>query len=140
MVGGQVMDVDYEGKKGSKRIVNYIHRNKTSALIRASVLAGALVGRARQKELRGFRVFGESIGLAFQIKDDLLDVEGTEAEVGKKLKKDADKQTYVRHYGIAASKRRIDELLEKAVGSITFLGPKGDMLVQIANFIGARSF
>jgi geranylgeranyl diphosphate synthase type II len=140
MVGGQVMDVVYEGKKGSKRIVNYIHRNKTSAIIRASVLAGALVGRARQKELRGFRVFGESIGLAFQIKDDLLDVEGTEAEVGKKLKKDADKQTYVRHYGIAASKRRMDELLEKAIASIAFLGPEGDMLVQIANFIGARSF
>lgn len=139
MVGGQVMDVVYEGKKGSKRIVNYIHRGKTSALIRASVLAGALVGRARQKELRGFRVFGESIGLAFQIKDDLLDVEGSEAEVGKKLKKDADKQTYVRHYGITASKRRIDELVKKAVASVAFLGPKGDMLIQIADFIGARS-
>src|SRR5208282_5351222 len=123
----------------TKRIVNFIHRNKTSALIRASILAGALVGKADKKELKAFTTFGDSIGLAFQIRDDLLDVEGTEAEVGKKLKKDTGKQTYVKHYGIAGSKARIDRLVEKAASSVAFLGPKADMLVQIANFIGHRS-
>ena len=140
MVAGQAMDVVYEGKRGTKRIVNFIHRNKTSALIRASVLTGALVGKASKQELKAFTTFGESVGLAFQIKDDLLDIEGTEAEVGKKLKKDTEKQTYVKHYGIAASKARIDGLVEKAVLSVAFLGAKADMLVQLANFIGHRSF
>ncbi len=140
MVGGQTVDIIYEGKKGTKSIVDLIHRNKTGALIRASVLAGALVGRANKKELKCFTTFGESIGLAFQIVDDLLDVEGTEAKVGKKLKKDAEKQTYVRYYGVAASKARVDGLVGKAVASLSFLGPRADMLVQVANFIGHRSF
>ncbi|MGD0487474.1 MAG: polyprenyl synthetase family protein [Syntrophorhabdales bacterium] len=140
MVAGQAVDVIYEGKKGTKSIVNLIHRNKTGALIRASVLAGALVGNANEKELKCFTRFGESIGLAFQIMDDLLDVEGTEAEVGKKLKKDTEKQTYVRYYGIAASKARIDALVNKAIAALRFLGPGADMLVQVANFIGHRSF
>ena len=140
MVVGQTMDVVYEGKKGSKRIVNLIHRNKTSALIRAAVLTGAILGRANRRELKGFSTFGESIGLAFQIRDDLLDVEGTEAEVGKKLKKDTEKQTYVRHYGVAASKARIDELVDRAIASVRFLGGQADMLVKMAEFIGHRSF
>jgi geranylgeranyl diphosphate synthase type II len=140
MVAGQAMDVVYEGKRGTKRIVNFIHRNKTSALIRASVLSGALAGKANKRELKGFATFGESIGLAFQIRDDLLDVEGNEAEVGKKLKKDTEKQTYVKYYGIAESKARIGQLVEKANSAIAFLGQRSDMLVQFANFIGNRSF
>lgn len=140
MVAGQAMDVLSEGKTGTKRIVNFIHRNKTSALIRASVLAGALVGRAGRVQLKAFTTFGESIGLAFQIRDDLLDVEGSEAEVGKKLNKDAEKQTYVKHYGVAGSKARIESLADKAVASLAFLGERASMLIQIANFIGRRSF
>jgi geranylgeranyl diphosphate synthase type II len=140
MVAGQAMDVVYEGKRGTKKIVNFIHRNKTSALIRASILTGALAGGANKREMKAFATFGESVGLAFQIRDDLLDVEGTEAEVGKKLKKDAEKQTYVKHYGLAASKVRIDELVEKAASSLAFLGAKAGTLVRIANFVGHRSY
>ena len=140
MVAGQTMDVLSEGKAGTKRMVNFIHRNKTSALIRASILSGALVGRADRLQLRAFTTFGESIGLAFQIRDDLLDVQGTEAEVGKKLNKDAAKQTYVRHYGVEASKARIESLVDKAVASLAFLGKRANMLIQMANFIGHRSF
>jgi geranylgeranyl diphosphate synthase, type II len=139
MVAGQTMDVIYEGKKGTKRILNYIHRNKTSALIKSAVLAGAIAGRANRTQLKCFATFGESVGLAFQIKDDLLDVEGDESEVGKKLKKDVDKQTYVRHYGVAASKERMAQLVERALSSIAFLGAKGDILAQIAGFVGQRS-
>jgi geranylgeranyl diphosphate synthase type II len=140
MVAGQVIDIAYEGKKGSRRIVNYIHLNKTSALIRASVLTGAYVGRANSAQAKALRIFGESVGLAFQIRDDLLDAEGIEAQVGKKLRKDADKQTYVKHYGIEASKARIDELIDRAEEVLSCLGPKSDMLVQIARFVGRRSF
>jgi geranylgeranyl diphosphate synthase, type II len=140
MVAGQTMDIAYEGKKGTRRIVNYIHRNKTSALIRASVLAGAFVGRAKAAQVKGFRAFGESIGLAFQIRDDLLDVEGAETEVGKRLRKDMEKQTFVKHYGIAASKARLDDLIDKAESSLSFLGRKADTLVEIARFVGHRTF
>jgi geranylgeranyl diphosphate synthase, type II len=139
MVAGQALDVFYEGKKGTKRIVNDIHRNKTSALIRSSILAGALAGRASNVQLKGLRTFGDAIGLAFQIKDDLLDVEGSEGEVGKKLKKDADKQTFVKHYGVDASRKRIAELVDNALSAIAFLGSGGDILVQIAGFVGQRS-
>ncbi len=139
MVGGQTMDVVYEGKRGTKRIVNYIHRKKTSALIRAAVLTGAFVARVPGAQVGAFRRFGESIGLAFQIVDDLLDVEGTEAQVGKKLQKDGEKQTYPRHYGIAASKTRVSELIVTAESSLSFLGEKAHMLVQIARFVGHRS-
>ncbi len=96
-------------------------------------------GTQIKRELRRFTIFGECIGLAFQIMDDLLDVEGAEAEVGKKLKKDAEKQTYIRHYGIAVSKERIDDLIEKAVASLRFLGPRADMLLQMGIFMGHRS-
>jgi geranylgeranyl diphosphate synthase, type II len=139
MVAGQAMDVVYEGKKGSKKILNFIHKSKTSALIRASVVTGALAGHANSRQIRAFRTYGESIGLAFQIRDDLLDAEGDEAEVGKKLKKDDAKQTFVKHYGIAASKKRMAALVDKAVSSVVFLGPKSDMLNQIASFIGQRT-
>jgi geranylgeranyl diphosphate synthase type II len=140
MVAGQVLDVAYEGKKGSKRIVNYIHRNKTSALIRSAVVAGALVARADGRQVKAFKRFGESVGLAFQIVDDLLDAEGAETEVGKRLRKDTDKQTYVKHYGIAGAKARVSELIDAAESSISFLGDKADMLIRMARFVGYRSF
>jgi geranylgeranyl diphosphate synthase, type II len=140
MVAGQTMDVAYEGKKGTKAIVNYIHSHKTGALIRASVLAGAFAGRAKAVQAKGFRIFGESIGMAFQIRDDLLDVEGTEEEVGKKLLKDADKQTYVKYYGVTASKDRIGVLIDRAESALAFLGEKAEVLVGIARFAGNRSF
>ena len=140
MVGGQAMDVVYEGKEGTKEIVDFIHKNKTTALIRASVRIGAMAARADKEELGQFTRYGESIGFAFQIKDDLLDVEGDEVQVGKKLKKDIGKQTYVRYHGIDGSKTKIDELINTAVKSIKFLGANGRILSELARFIGERSF
>jgi geranylgeranyl diphosphate synthase, type II len=140
MVGGQAVDVTYEGKEGSKEIVNYIHENKTTAMIRAAVRVGAIAAQTGERELEQFSRYGEAIGFAFQIKDDLLDVEGDEIEVGKRLKKDAGKQTYVRYYGVDGSKAKIDELIRHAVESMAFLGPKGTMLVELARFVGERSF
>jgi geranylgeranyl diphosphate synthase type II len=140
MVGGQAVDVTYEGKEGSKEIVTYIHENKTTAMIRAAVRIGAIAAQTGEQELEQFSRYGEAIGFAFQIKDDLLDVEGDEIEVGKRLKKDAGKQTYVRYYGVDGSKAKIDELINRAVESMAFLGPKGTVLVELARFLGERSF
>jgi geranylgeranyl diphosphate synthase type II len=139
MVGGQVLDVIYEGQEGSKEILDAIHRSKTAALLRAAVLAGALVAGVGDAMIARFTAYGDCIGLAFQIKDDLLDVDGDETEVGKRLKKDDAKQTYVKHYGIEASKQRITELINQAIVSIECLGPDGKMLVELARRMGDRA-
>ncbi len=139
MVGGQIMDVLYEGKEGSKNILNYIHMHKTTALIVASVRIGAIMGGAKTRELKHFTKYGQCIGLAFQIMDDILDAEGDEELVGKRLKKDTGKQTYIKHYGIAASKIKLEQLIEEALKSIDFLGEKSIILKEIAKFIGNRS-
>lgn len=138
MVGGQVMDIIYENKEGTRNILHYIHSHKTAAMLRASVRVGAIAGGARARELKGFTRYGDAIGLAFQIMDDILDVEGDEEMVGKKLKKDANKQTYVKHYGILASKYKLEQLVDEAVRSIAFLGDNGRILEDIARFIGNR--
>jgi geranylgeranyl diphosphate synthase, type II len=139
MVGGQVLDVLHEGREGTKEILESIHRNKTAALIRAAVLAGAFVAGVDDEMIARFTTYGDSVGLAFQIRDDLLDAYGDEARVGKRLKKDDAKQTYVKHYGVEASKTRIDELINQAIASIECLGPDGDMLVKLAQRMGNRS-
>jgi len=138
MVGGQAVDVLSEGKEGTKDILHYIHTHKTSALLRASVRIGAIFSGAKVRELKKLTKYGESIGLAFQIKDDLLDAEGDETEVGKRLKKDSTKQTYVKHYGPIASKIKLEQLVEDAVQAIQFLGNDSLILAEIARFIGSR--
>jgi len=138
MVGGQVMDILYENKEGTKNILHYIHSHKTAAMLRASVRVGAIAGGAKARELKNFSRYGDAIGLAFQIMDDILDVEGDEETVGKKLKKDDNKQTYVKHYGILASKYKLEQLVDEAVKSVAFLGENGRVLEDIARFVGNR--
>lgn len=138
MVGGQVMDILSEGVEGTKDILNFIHAHKTSALIRASVRVGAIFAGAKARELKRLTTYGECIGLAFQIKDDLLDAEGDEERVGKRLKKDSNKQTYIKHYGPIASRIKLDQLVEEAVKATQFLGDHSTRLVEIAQFIGSR--
>jgi geranylgeranyl diphosphate synthase type II len=140
MIAGQVVDVLYDGKEGTRSILDYIHRNKTAALIRAAVRVGALAGGATKEELECLTRYGELLGLAFQIGDDLLDAEGDEKLVGKKLRKDITKQTYVKHYGVAQSRAKLDELVSEAVKAIAFLGPAGEMLTNMARFVGGRTF
>ena len=138
MVGGQVMDVLYDGKEGTKNILNFIHLHKTTALIRASVRIGAIMGGAKVKELNKLTKYAESIGLAFQITDDILDAEGDEEIVGKKLKKDVGKQTYIKHYGIVASKIKVEQLLEEALEAIKFLGENSKILSALARYVCNR--
>jgi geranylgeranyl diphosphate synthase type II len=139
MIAGQVVDVLYDGKEGTRSILDYIHRNKTAALIRAAVRVGALAGGATTQELQQFTTYGESLGLAFQVGDDLLDAEGDEKIVGKKLRKDVTKQTYIKHYGVAESRSRLDKLVNEAVQALAFLGPAGEVLTGMAEFVGKRS-
>jgi geranylgeranyl diphosphate synthase, type II len=138
MVGGQVMDILYDGKEGSKNILNYIHLHKTGALMRCAVRIGAIGAAAKARELKNFTRYGECIGLAFQVMDDILDTEGDEEIVGKRLKKDNNKQTYIKHYGLLASKYKLEQLIDEAVKSVAFLGENAKYLKEMAQFIGNR--
>ncbi len=140
MVGGQVMDVRFDGKRGNRSVLRYIHTRKTAALIRASVRVGALAAEAGEETLAMLTAYGESVGLAFQVVDDILDAVGDEKKVGKKLRKDVNKQTYIRHYGLEASRVRADELVAEALGAVEPLGPKAEALSEIARFLGSRVF
>lgn len=139
MVGGQAVDVLFDGKKGTKRTLKYIHTHKTMMLIRLSVRVGAIMAGAKTQELKYLTKYGESIGLAFQIMDDLLDAVGDEGKVGKKLRKDITKQTYIRHYGVYESKKRIGRLTADALTAVEFLGERGRILKELAEFIGNRA-
>jgi geranylgeranyl pyrophosphate synthase len=104
------------------------------------VRVGALAAEATAEDLQRFTTYAEALGLAFQVGDDLLDAEGDEKVVGKKLRKDVTKQTYIKHYGVPQSRAKLDELVDKAVAAVEFLGPAGEMLVMLARFVGKRSF
>jgi len=116
MVAGQVADIEAEGKKCSKEMLEFIHINKTAELIIAAVRAGAHLGNADKTMLAALTKYAECIGLAFQIKDDLLDIEGNVEELGKKTGADQEKNkaTYPALYGVKASKERLAELYESA--------------------------
>lgn len=139
MVGGQVMDILYDGKEGTKNILNYIHMHKTTSLIKASVRIGAIMGGSKIRALKKFTKYAECIGLAFQIMDDILDAEGDEELVGKRLKKDTGKQTYIKHYGITASKIKLEQLIEESIKSVEFLGDNAIILSGLARLIGNRA-
>jgi len=140
MVGGQVLDIESEGKEVDLPTVEYIHTHKTGALILASVRAGASLGGADERALRGLTRYGEGIGLAFQIADDILNVEGNAALLGKKTGSDLSKgkATYPSLFGLEESKRRARELVELSVEAIHTFGSEAQPLREIAWFIVSR--
>ncbi len=140
MVGGQVVDIESEGKTVDLPTVQYIHTHKTGAMILASVRVGARLGGAKETVLRALTRYGESLGLVFQIADDILNVEGKAALMGKKTGTDLSKgkATYPAVLGIEESKIRSRELVEMAIDSLKPLGPEADPLREIARFIIAR--
>lgn len=140
MVGGQQADLDAEGRKVSREELAGIHSRKTGALITASVVAGAIAGGG-ERDLAGLmRDYGGEIGLAFQIKDDLLDVEGEEADLGKAVGQDrrGGKATYPALYGVEQSREKLREAVERALAALEPLGEEAEPLRQIARFIARR--
>ena len=140
MVGGQVLDIESEGKEVDFPTLQYIHTHKTGALILVSVRVGAKLGGAREDSLKALTRYGERIGLAFQIADDILNVEGKAALLGKKTGSDLSrgKATYPALLGLEESKRRAEELIELAVDAIRPFGPEAEPLREIARFILSR--
>jgi len=140
MVGGQVLDIESEGKEVDFPTVEYIHTHKTGALILVSVRAGARLGGGDEAALRALTRYGEGIGLAFQIADDILNVEGKSVLLGKKTGSDLSKgkATYPSLVGLEESKRRARELVELAVDAIRSFGSEAQPLREIAWFIVSR--
>ena len=136
MVVGQQLDLDAEGKDLSIEEIEHIHRNKTGALISASAESGAIIGGTNADELAAVRLFGERLGLLFQITDDLLDITQTTEELGKTAGKDAaaSKATYPAVMGIEPAKRFSEQVHGEVVASVVDLGSPG-ILVEIADFI-----
>jgi geranylgeranyl diphosphate synthase type II len=140
MIGGQVVDLEAEHTKPNVGMLEYIHRSKTAALITASVVSGGLYAGANEDAVEKLRAFGQSIGLAFQIVDDVLDVTQTSEQLGKTAGKDtaAEKATYPALFGIDESLKKADALVEKALRSLESFGSRAETLKTLAHFLVER--
>jgi geranylgeranyl diphosphate synthase type II len=140
MVGGQVADLEAEGRAIQPAELEYIHRSKTAALIRASVVAGAIAGGADDEDVARLKRFGETIGWAFQVVDDILDVEESSAALGKTAGKDAAQQkaTYPSLYGLEKSRHFAKELEARAMAEIEMYGARAARLRELAELIVHR--
>ena len=141
LIGGQVADLENEGKSVTADTVNYIHRSKTGAMIRASVVTGGIIAGATDRQIERLGEYGDRIGLAFQICDDILDVTSTSEQLGKTPGKDEAslKATFPAVHGLEASRRRAAELVDEAVEIVWSLGINAVRLEDIARFIIARN-
>ncbi len=140
MVGGQVADVEAERKAVDAAGLEYIHRSKTAALIRSSIVAGAIAGGARDEDVERLRRFGENIGWAFQVVDDILDVEESSESLGKTAGKDQAQQkaTYPALYGLIKSRAIAAHLEAEALRELDCYGERAKNLRELGQFLVAR--
>jgi len=141
MIGGQVVDVMSEGQSVDLPVVEYIHRHKTAALIEASTTIGGLLGGGNPEQVEALRAFGHQVGWAFQITDDILDVEGNAETLGKAVGRDAElgKATYPAVLGVEASRQRAVELMQQGLEQLNAFGERAEPLRQIAAYIVTRN-
>ena len=140
MIGGQVVDLEAEHKKPDLATLEYIHRSKTAALITASVVSGGIYAGATAADIERLRIYGQSIGLAFQIVDDVLDVTQTSEQLGKTAGKDAaaEKTTYPALFGIEESLRKADALVDQACSQLNAYGAAAATLKELAHYLVER--
>src|SRR6186713_3747689 len=142
MVGGQILDLAGEGRFGGNEPIDVarIQQMKTGALLRYGCIAGAILGQASQKEYQALDDYGRALGEAFQIADDLLDVEGDAAALGKQTGQDAalGKTTFVTQLGIDGARQRVRDLLARADSAVSIFGAKAEVLRAAARFVAER--
>jgi geranylgeranyl diphosphate synthase type II len=140
MVGGQMADLEGEGKQPSANELRYIHEHKTGALITGAVVCGGIMGGADDEQLKRLRSYGKSIGLAFQVIDDILDETATAEQLGKSPGKDSatKKMTYPGLYGLSDAKKYAEQLVESACSELQGL-QSADALRTIAEYFVART-
>ncbi|MGB3446688.1 MAG: polyprenyl synthetase family protein [Xanthobacteraceae bacterium] len=142
MVGGQMLDLAGEGRFGDREPVDVarLQQMKTGALLRYGCIAGAILGQASQKDYQALDDYGRALGEAFQIADDLLDVEGDAAALGKQTGQDAalGKTTFVTQLGVDGAKQRVRDLIARADDALAPFGARGDVLRATARFVAER--
>lgn len=141
MIAGEYVDTEYEGKQISEEELKYIHKNKTGALLTLCVRMGAILAKSSNEQLEKLTNYAEKIGLAFQIKDDILAEEGTEEILGKPVGNDKElgKCTYVSKYGLEKSKIILQKITKEAIEQIEEYGEKGEFLKELAYYIQNRN-
>jgi geranylgeranyl diphosphate synthase, type II len=142
LIGGQVADLEGEGRKLTGSELRYIHRCKTAALVTASIRLGAMSANATPARLKAMTDFGQALGLAFQVIDDILDVTQTTEKLGKTAGKDvkAIKATYPAIYGLEKSREEARKLTAAAHGAVKVFGRDGEKLREIAEYLLAREY
>jgi geranylgeranyl diphosphate synthase type II len=141
MIAGEYIDTEYEGKQITEEYLEYIHQNKTGALLKQSVRMGAILANCTEKELDSLTNYAEKIGLAFQIKDDILSEEGDEKILGKPVGNDKElgKCTYVSKYGLDGAKEILDKITKEAIEELENYGEKAEFLKQLALYVKNRN-
>src|SRR3981081_297496 len=140
MIGGQVVDLEAEHATPNAQMLEYIHRAKTAALITASLVSGGVYGGAKDREVASLRAFGQSVALAFQIVDDVLDVTQTSEQLGKTAGKDttAEKATYPALFGIEESVKKADPCIKPAARALASFGARAQTLKDLADYLVQR--
>ena len=141
MITGEYLDTELEGHKISKEMLQYIHVNKTGALLKLCVRMGAILANAPEKDIEKLSSYAEKIGLAFQIKDDILSEEGDPKVTGKPVgnDKELNKCTYVSFYGLDGAKKELDRIIEEALKALEPYGNKAEFLKNLALYIKDRN-
>ncbi len=142
LILGQMKDILSEGKDITKEELDFIHRNKTGRLIKLAIRFGCYAAEASKEDTKNMEIFGEKIGLAFQIVDDILDIEGSSKKMGKTVGKDikVSKATYPAVYGLDKSKEMATKLVNEAKKLLEKYGDKAEMLSLLTDFILLREF
>ena len=141
MIAGEYVDTEYEGKEILPEYLEYIHTNKTGALLKLCVRMGAILAGCSEQELEKLTIYAEKIGLAFQIKDDILSEEGNEEILGKPVGNDSalGKCTYVSKYGLKGAKEQLNKITQEAIEQLEMYGEKAEFLKQLALYIQNRN-
>ena len=141
MIAGEYVDTEYEGKQISSEYLEYMHTNKTGALLKASARIGAILAEAGEQDLENITKYSEIIGLTFQIKDDILSVIGDEKILGKPVGNDKErgKCTYVTKYGLEKAQEMLEKLTKEAIKIAETYKEKGEFLKGLAIYIKERS-
>ena len=141
MIAGEYVDTEYEGKDITTEDLDYIHQNKTGALLKLCVRMGAILADASENDIERLSKFADKIGLAFQIKDDILSEEGNPEITGKPVGNDKEmgKCTYVSYYGLDGAKKELDKIIEEAIEQLEAYGEKAEFLRQLALYIKNRN-
>jgi len=142
LIAGQMVDIESEGKNIDEKTLNYIHKNKTGRLINLAIRFGCILGKASEADTENMRIFGEKIGLAFQIIDDILDIEGDQETLGKSPGKDNQqkKATYPSINGLEESRTKAEKLIEDARARLERYGEKAIYLDHLAEFLLTRKY